>query len=135
MSLYEVPKSQLETEHHFLRKRWNFVLAFQLITIPYLLFLFISIFMGMWYVNYISMLDFMKKFENKTLFIDDKNIFMHMFSFNYIPFSLILMLITGIIPVGFVSYFQTKKVTRIFQFVWFVCILALFDLMLGTKGL
>ena len=135
MSLYEVPKSQLETEHHFLRKRWNFVLAFQLITIPYLLFLFISIFMGMWYVNYISMLDFMKKFENKTLFIDDKNIFMHMFSFNYIPFSLILMLITGIIPVGFVSYFQTKKVTRIFQFIWFVCVLALFDLMLGIKGL
>jgi hypothetical protein len=134
MDFYDAPKSSLRNSENFEKKRWNMILAFQLLSKPYLVFLVVSIILTVWYNSYVSMIEHVSQLGIDVEEFSREDFLIGTFSLSLIPGSIVVLVVTSILPVAFVSYFQTKKSAYLSQLLWTLIIISLFALVFLAKG-
>ena len=134
MDFYETPNSSIKNRESIKRKQWNLILAFRLLSKPYLTFLVVLIILTVWYNSYVSMIEYIAGLGINTEELGRENLLVGTFSINLLPGSIVVLAVTGLLPVAFISYFQTQKAAYLSQLLWTLIIIALFVLIFLVKG-
>ena len=123
--IYRAPEAELLTQTARSLKRWDFKLAWRLLSKKYLVLVALTNFLQLWTMSYVDMIKYIESQGDNPKGIGHLNIFLEMLDFGLVIGSLASCIVTGLIPFLIVSYKQTQKSCLFAQILWFALILLL----------